>query len=64
VEERVHNDGELTDEEVKKMYKGFEEDFGLDGILDDEQKEGLFQKIREFHGDHEKIKSYVEDELL
>ena len=64
VEERVHNDGELTDEEVKKMYKGFEEDFGLDGILDDEQKEGLFQKIREFHGDHDKIKSYVEDELL
>ena len=63
-EKKERKPGELTDEEVKEIYDFFEGEFGLEGILNDEQKEDLLKKIREFQGDREKIKSYIEDELL
>ena len=56
--------GEMTDEEVEKIYSNFDEQYGLDGILDEEKKEELLNKIRELKGNLEELADYIEDKYI
>ena len=54
------NDGELTEEQVQKIYDEFEDNFYISTFLDEDEFKAL---IIEKKGDREFLKKYVEDKM-
>lgn len=54
---KINNNGGLKEEEVKRIYNELDKLFYLEGIITEEE---MYQKIREYHGDKNKLIEFIE----